>query len=306
MKHKILFMLLVQAFVVELAQTQNYVPFPTADAVWLVRQSMVMGGTGYTYVLDIQYEMTAADTTVNNKVYSKIFKRTAHGGNYSVVPTTSVSANAPDLYIGAVREDSNQVVYFLDTLGTEHLLMDFGVTVGEGISPYQANCPIGITHQDSLLVGSAYRQQHHYQQIGSCSAPPYYLSFVDGIGYLTGGLFETAGIYQLLYCFKANNQVLYTSEGNCFEIYPYGATATTSTMAEAAVRLYPNPIHNDVYVEMPFWAQIRVYNVWGQLVTEKQGTNVVHFDTNNWQTGVYVLVVSDKNNNLVKQFKIMK
>jgi len=116
---------------------QNYHPFPTADAQWTMT-SYLSGGFPPYYGTTYSHRL-AGDSTINGKLYNLI--------EYHQYSPTQSSYS----YIGGIREDSTKKVWFysfglpekcsysanvLDSVylvGTETMIFDFGLSVGDSI-----------------------------------------------------------------------------------------------------------------------------------------------------------------------------
>ena len=69
---------------------------------------------------------------------------------------------------------------------------------------------------------------------------------------------------------------------------------TSVTELSAETRLYPNPTSGQFTVEGANVARVQVYNLVGQQVYEAKG-QVVNIDANQWNKGIYLVAITNRN-----------
>jgi Secretion system C-terminal sorting domain len=276
MKKAILFLiLLAQA---ASGYSQAYIPFPSSNAIWLVRHGNGEAWPDYYY-----YGLTNEDTTISGVTYHKLFRS---------VDTNFTSSE----YYGGIREDlAAHKVYFYYG-GSEKLLFDFSVNVADTVRSLNA-----VVHAvDSILIGSVYHRQIHFRMYNDTAAW-HAGTWVEGIGnYPQGGIFgsltavPTCDCADVTLCFKQGGSWLYHnplySSIDC-DNTPEDVGIISGKSGQPVI--YPNPVNgssrivfntNDGYFKMD------IYNVTGRLIRSFTITNTmseIKLNSSEYQPGSY-------------------
>jgi hypothetical protein len=89
----------------------------------------------------------------------------------------------------------------------------------------------------------------------------------------------------------------------------YSKTITIERNKGLSIKAYPNPMHDELIIELPStpqkWA-IEITDLLGRVIFKQntEGSNLLTMNTLKWELGVYILKVSDKQNSV--QQKIIK
>jgi hypothetical protein len=270
MKKLLLLSILLAGFT---SQAQTYLPFPTSDAHWLVRFWI---GPGYPYEYHYYY-MNALnnDTTINSFTYGKVYR-------VDVGPVTT--------YSGALRANDSSQVYFVpkDSLN-ELLLFDYGKNVGDTIAYAYTCCGFPVQNEivqfkDSVLLGNRY--QRRLQLSGSAI-------WIEGVGG-RGGLLENynvgvSGADELI-CMDANDTMWWDNgftAGQCSLILQN----VSEEILENKMSFYPNPAHDQFTVNLT--GQLKIYDVMGRLIKEKEVIKDQSIDCKEFAAGVYFVRVGE-------------
>jgi len=92
-----------------------------------------------------------------------------------------------------------------------------------------------------------------------------------------------------------------------FEIAVYiNEDILTVTELSAEAKLYPNPTTGQFTVEGANVAKVEVYNLVGQKVCEQQGCKVVNIDAADWNKGIYLVNIIDRDGAVVTKKLVVK
>ncbi len=280
---------------------QTYTSFIDTNSVWRdVKMIYCSHGSSYMnkYWFDSQ-EFINGDTLIGNfyhKVYLTGYKFHYY---YSQVNTSYDSAFYCNYFIGGLREDSLKHVYFKDTLGTETLLFNFNLTIGDSIDIY-AGSPYTfyafVDSIDSVFIYNGFRKRfllsHH---------PPtgYYYPLIEGIGMnygLLGNAYGSICIYDQLKAYYYLNIMSYSTD-------------TTTTLRSCSIinvpeipsndliSLFPNPVidrFNIVFEKEFMNYSVEIYNVLGKNVYTSELINNQQSISINLSSGIYFVKVSDR------------
>ncbi len=296
---KYLFILLALAFFKANAQSYQYVPFPTGDAVWseYYRSEEQQSPPWFYYYYD-KIAMTGEDTTINEKIYKKL---------YLFNDTVFNIHNAT--YLGGLREQNKKIYYYGDTIRSlkpiyafqEILLYDFNLTIGDTLHPDSNTYSnfLGyfiVKNIDTIIIGNVPRRRITFN--GS------YARWVEGVGDLEGLLFPISGIVTKsgqplgdLICFKQNDTIVYFNN-NYSECMPLNVPAKTA--ASENIIISPNPATSYLSLNtynfqlLPFTFQL--YDVQGSLQREGKITGTqAEINVSDLPRGLYVLkIITDK------------
>lgn len=295
------FVLLVSCLI---SFAQNYVPFPTANAVWRANRLFMSLGPSQDEIHHLDYhQVIDGDTTINGLTYHKLYETAVDnwifafgggGGTYSW----------NHLYIGSFREDSSKHIYSINTFNPiEELLYDFNLSVGDTL-PASPNhtADIWISNIDSIFDGSIYRKRYTLSAdtIQANNWAINYVSIIEGIG-STHGLIWTLDPYfengGELFCFKENGSIKYfdSTYANCSLV-----NLQENQFHHSSFSFSPNPTSEilNLKSEQPisFPLELFVIDMQGRLITQKAiNTNDDLFlNVKSFAKGEYILAIKNK------------
>jgi hypothetical protein len=232
-----------------IAFSQNFI---SENKQWNVRLSFFMSPSMEIYVID-------GDSIYNSMVYKKMWM------SYD-------STLSGLMYQGLVREENN-VVYYVPPNGTEGILYDFNLEVGESVFLTNMFCTdleieanvIGI---DTVVHFGTERKRWELESEGWTE---YWL---EGIGSLSGVLHSfyplciICPVWELL-CFHENDDLLYIMPGqtNCYQT----SVGIDEQMTNAEIKIIPNPVNQGQAFEIETGqdvSRITIYNSSGVLVKQ--------------------------------------
>jgi hypothetical protein len=178
------------------------------------------------------------DSTINDVVYKKIFRRGIYNQNWmSNPPAIECGASGmDDSFYLLMLQDGLQM--YIRAMDTENLILlyDFDLNVGDALPMTYNNytSDILIESIDSLLVGDEYRKRFHFQGLWASV-------IIEGIG-SDLGLFEPMGsIFECghsLDCFALNEITYYPSLNADCELN----VSINEEVDEIELNYYPNPV----------------------------------------------------------------
>ncbi|KAF0199068.1 MAG: hypothetical protein FD166_693 [Bacteroidetes bacterium] len=292
MKKLVLFIALLSVIAAK-SQKSVYYPFPDSNACWNIDMSQGMcflGGWS-----DEKYSITiSGDTAINGQTYHKLFTPFVKFTNNSGYCTQQNFQG----YKGAFRQDiPDKKVYFIPpALTAEQLLYDFSMNPGDTVKGYlqQAWDATDIVQEvDSVLVGDSYRKRWLIN-------PCYNIHLIEGVGSTYGLLQPSPGCmtdmaYYEINCFSLDGVSLYPETSpECLLI-----TSISGQKPDIeVVNIYPNPSNGsfNVGVLRPDGIdEVRVTDMVGNLVFQKQIRDQEYFSISGLDRGTYILTIVDKN-----------
>ncbi len=284
---------------------QNYVPFPTSNAVWYETWGEISSGNGSMQTL---YNFIDGDTIINNLLYHKIY--TASGWYQSpwafgfpppfILPSVF---NYTGFYTGAIREDSSKHVFYWPLFQNppihEYLLYDFNLIVGDTLSDslYNIQEPF-VFHTvysiDSIFDGFIYRKRY------VLNSPSYKTFLIEGIG-STRGLIQSINPFfegwASLLCFSEDTIPKYSDLN--FNLCSLTAIEENNNRKNSFT-LSPNPTTKilNLKSEQPilFPVELFVMDMQGRLKTQKiiYSNDDLSLNVKAFANGVYLLAIKNK------------
>lgn len=293
MKKTFLFFILLTALGVK-SQTPVYHPLPDSNACWNIEMSQGMCFLGG-WSVEKYSIFISGDTVINGQSYHKLFTPFVKFENYSGY---CQQQNFPG-YRGAFRQDipGKRVFFVAPALSDEQLLYDFSLQVGDTVRGYLQQA-FGsadvVTEIDSVLVGDSYRKRWLIN-------PCYNIHLIEGVGSTYGLLQPSPGCatdmagYEIN-CFNLDGESVYPETSTeCLLI-----TSTNSQYSDIeAVRIFPNPSNGSFTVGLPKPEnihEIRIHDMAGNLVFQKQTGNDDSFVVSGLNRGTYIMTIVDKDN----------
>ncbi|MFN3755569.1 MAG: T9SS type A sorting domain-containing protein [Flavobacterium sp.] len=277
--------------------SQAYQPFPTSNAMW--RENS--GGFQCSCCSDFQYTITG-DTLINTLTYHKLQKTGVKYMEDWIGNCTSNIAYAINQYAGCFRNDSaNKMVYFIySMLSTDTVLYDFNLSIGDTIPPSPINDNGNfinvVTDIDSVFLGGVYRKRF---KLDSCWQQLYY---IEGIGSTYGLLSPTMCPFEAMYnlqCLTINSLTVYPSNTTTCSI----VTSINETSYTNLFSVFPNPTNGTINITTNLQNyDISIFNSTGQLIQKKKSiSNSTLFDISDLPPGLYLIQISEDENQLYKQ-----
>jgi hypothetical protein len=293
-----LFLLMVLSSVSALAQYT--LPFPTSDAEWITVTSVPYNPLVYQYS---SLFIIQGDTLINNISYHKI-------GNGNVATGVFRTEGKKVYYLNDYRKCSYPGCFsFPDT--SEVLLYDFSLQVGDSIlyaigynNIKYYNKITGIsagTHGDTLKTFSLQPTSYNWEFLAADL-------WIEGIGSNQGFFtsYVNAEFTADLACFH-NKTETYTYDYSPFS--PCVALGIENSTVASTAEVYPNPSNSIFTLNDPHYSpnatSVKIYNALGALLVEQVLTAPsCTFDLSNQSEGMYVVMLTGKNNRTV--FHVVK
>lgn len=230
------------------SKAQNYIPFPSSEARWVVHTHLNSNGdpSGSLLFTDaVNYCMSDQDTMINNQVYSQL----------NICETG---------YFGAIRDNGGQVYIVPKDESSEYLVYDFTLGVGDTLHAWIDDGTIEeyeVVAIDSVLIDGHYRKKMEFFN-GTYAT--------EGIGG-DHGLFKSmhlnlSGIFEKLVCMSVGDTSYFPSlaVGKCDISIP---TALDEIEQELAIKAFPNPSKGNVTIQNAYPnLNVEVYNLQGREV----------------------------------------
>jgi hypothetical protein len=291
---KYLLLILCFRLIPALAQTSVYHSFPSADASWNFSKTWYCW-TDPSPMINVSYSCTfAGDTVIAAQTYHKIHIPFLQ----SVISSCSSGTSSFSVYKGAIREDSTlKKVFFVPPyLGSEQLLYDFNLNVGDTVRGYLETyaSPVDIVQSiDSVLVGSNYRKRWHINNY-------YNISIIEGIGSTYGLVEPSPGAMTdaqecSLSCFKQDGQALYPSGSPCELI----TSVMDPQKYTSSISVFPNPFNDELTINLSAGidiVEIEITDLTGNVVLKDAVNEMTDYKVKGLSSGTYFLILTDKMN----------
>ena len=330
MKKKIFLLLLIIVHISGInaqdrGEEQNYVPFPTDNAVWSVN--------------DAKYGVFG-DTVIDDIQYAKVYRQTSYS-------PFEFDINEAE-YFCAIRNDiENRRVYgiYRDSLPVRYnsytkienptkelLLYDFGVKLGDTVEVVSFECAdflgyikickfrrvdvisLNITNKDFIhlydndsivmMENGEQRRRILMQGFDRAYTDTFWL---EGVGSSNGPMnFFIPGNWEeslrRLLCFSQNNELLlsqdyfeYDDEQDCFSL---GWGSDVEENNHSGISIYPNPTDGKITISLTAdYNSIEIYDSFGRKVMSQQSTvngqQVIDVDISSYPSGLYLVVVKN-------------
>ena len=93
---------------------------------------------------------------------------------------------------------------------------------------------------------------------------------------------------------------------NLFYLHVYYSPTAVDENNQLNVSLFPNPADQSLNIEAEVMAQVKVCNMLGQVVMEREmEDNVLSISTSDWSEGLYVVTISNGNGTVVRRVSIV-
>lgn len=259
---------------------QTYTPFIDTNSVWREhRISTCSHGSSYLHKIEWDEELYLHGDTIIGNNYSKLYmKGSKWEYEYNMGPNIDDTTYYCDYLIGGLREDSLKQVYFKPINGSEKLLYNFNLSVGDSIYYWSYNTLpnfyIHVVSIDSVYILNKYRKRFNFDKEGS---------LIEGIGMefgLLGNDNWSPSYVCLLDRLKAyfyNNTIAYFTPNIIY--YPQDSATTLincntvdiiKISENKSVVVFPNPFNESTTIlfdnNMNEIYDLFIYNVTGELV----------------------------------------
>jgi len=273
--------------------SQNYVPFPEENALWVVSEE----SPSFPFInLNCKYYIDG-DTTINSLQYVKIYKS---------IRDLFTGDTTTQLHASMRQSAEEKLVYFIRHFWgdeTEKIGYNFNVSVGQTVSlpAFYFNIPnykdslftlLEITNK--LLENGEQRKQYHFKK----GNYPYYY-FIEGIGYLEHPIPNIAA-YSQLYCFTFENVFLYGVEEEC-DFTIVDIEELDYSYNKSGLKISPNPANDEISIEKLSehvgLVDIEIFNSVGKSIFElhdHDAQNSISVNTSAFMDGIYLLRISNK------------
>lgn len=306
---KKLCLILISFLLIQNSNAQEYISFPTEDAQW--------NGFAFTYVPHMFSSITNyhyvinGDTLINSQEYSKLYYE-------------DVVWSQDDGYLGAIRENENQQIFFFPSVSSssaanyefpgineEFLLYDFNnLTVGMNIdinSHYDSTIVVGM---DSIFLNEEFRKVYFVQYYMN-NWPQMIDMWIEGIG-SQHDLFNPfidwfpgeTNWYTL--CFTdEDGDTFYINSPNGEDSCHYFINVGIEEI-QNQISIYPNPAKDLIKIEMDQdqgFVDISILNLHGQAILNKNSSNpITEIEIGSLERGIYFLEISFRDEKLIKKF----
>lgn len=269
---------------------QEYIPFPTANAEWIIRHTNA--GNGGTPSTSYYSYAVQGDTLVNDTLYHRVLFNTTYSPNLNAI-------------IGGFREE-NKRVYFrsLGNLGltnvcvnwgdVEYLIYDFNIDeVGDSLYlPTQGEMSLFVAQSiDSIWINNSYRTRWTFMPYsGMCQ--PFWYTYIEGVGsdrHPFGHIvWMTQEISDLISCMTIDGQFEYSA----FSSPPLCDLADFVGVDEPEGVLPDCYMHGTTLVFDPShdWigTRVQLFSINGQCISEWTQPQL-SFDLSQWPAGLYMV-----------------
>lgn len=272
--------------------SQNYVPFPEENALWVVSEASPYPGWNHNckYYID-------GDTTINSLQYVKIYKSIR---DLDTGDTTTL------LHASMRQSVGEKLVYFIRHFWgdeKEKIGYNFNVSVGDTVSlpAFYYNIPgyndslfilLAITNR--LLENGEYRKQYQFKKNNWS-----YNYFIEGIGYLKHPIPNIAD-FSSLGCFTIENEILIGYEEAC-DFTIVNIEELDYSYNKSGLKIYPNPGNDEISIEILSehvgFFDVEIFNSVGKSIFElhdHDAQNSISVNTSAFMDGIYLLRISNK------------
>lgn len=218
-----------------------------SDPAWRLTSACQAGlpcieNTGYVYYIK-------GDSTIGNLTYQKLFKRGKSEFTWNAsppIPPSCTGSHVFNHFEALIRQDKRKV-YVRDNQGTDTLLYDFDLQIGDSLPVTWNNQNIKgsiiVSGIDSILAGTDYRRI--FQLSGNSSS-----TLVEGIGHNNGLLEPFPPILECGYnleCFALGDTVYFPNKGTPCD---FTVSIPPAPPGSAGLHVFPNPARDHFTVQL--------------------------------------------------------
>lgn len=301
---KKIFLLFFFAFAQQV-HSQNYLPLPDSNAVWIV--DAYRGGPLPDSLGKLLVSPNLHDTVINSQSYNNLYKDTV---SYAT-------------YFGAYRSDTTGKTYFVQPDSVqEHLLMDLSANAGDTIfnvlyygAQYLKNA---VVDSVNFIVAGPYILKRVYIHFPPISVENVWIEKVGS----TGGFFNEADFFPYLFlqCMSFNDTTYYLNNTGFPYVYQSpGYTQGTcnlpsgidNILSSDEIIIGPNPASQSITVSSrsnSLIDEIKIYDSTSRLTLHKKNLREeksITIDLEKLTKGIYCLVLYQRGENIQTK-KIIK
>ena len=301
MKKLLLLLFLLGSFIKGGAQSWIYHPFPSGNAVWMTEWIDSDGGTHYIR----SYQ--SGDTTIGSNTYHSIFLTNVSGLFSGGIPDYNYNSK---YFIGGLREDiaDKKVYYYSEDEGTESLLYDFSLNLGDVAFIDSINSigtdTIIVSGFDSVQIGGLQHRRILLQNSSTSGPNPMPGNWIEGVGSEAGLLQKFIMGFEFAYnlkCFTKDG--VYQLPGNYMCAYEVGINEMSDNNS---IKFGPNPSSGSVTLSINCneTYSITRMNDLGKMIWSKRDLQLteINLDLNSYPAGVYFIrLLNLKGESIVKK-----
>lgn len=229
----------------------------------------------FDHMMETHRLVVGEDTVVDGLVYKMLYEYVLNS-----LDTNDLTGWVDDWRHLIVREDTmTGRLWWKEDYSVDKLIVDMSLSVGD-------------TFEDMGVVMSI-----HYDSLGRKIIEfPYDAYFTEGVPFRTW-MFDSNNDY--IVCAFQNGEKVYTNTrlDDRFDLERCKGRIPSNIGVENAeedkiTRVYPNPFHEQLFVEMDCPSRVMLFDVFGNKIEEKQAEDgIVIFYINNNVSGIFNIVV---------------
>lgn len=275
----------------QLKAQDDYTPFDLQNSIWEEDYyELASFRQQYNYLMD-------GDTIINEVTYQKIRQVGRYSLNYDQTPTFWEDI---DNYAGAIRENDQKQVFWVDPGGSEEVLMyDFNLTVGDTIAGHFFSA-LKVVGLDTIESCGQFRKRYELEPVEGPLLQPLY--WTEGVG-------SNQGLFHRYEYFESGAYSLCFSDSSCS---PCALVVSTQSLhppnSQNLIQVFPNPVGTNLSIEVlnPLEnLQLQVTDLLGRVVDRRNLSGQINWEfAVNWAPGIYLLyVVGEKSEEVVRILK---
>ncbi len=290
MKNTLLFLLLIPQFLIA-----QYEPFPTENALW-EEEFIGFAGVPLPYL-----HFLCGDTVIDNQVHSKVYR-------YNVDWEGQIQDT---VYVAALYEGNDKKVWITHPGGTNELLYDFTLNIGDSFSVVPELIVESISN---VTVNGEPRRALFFQSFPGHPTEIWVEGIGSNYGLLTRGIHDVADFAPYMKCFSKNDDSLFNFDPDnysCnFSLEDENCAVVNAVSdlesSEISWKIFPNPFQNSFLVQIENYAYsqtiiLECYNLYGQKMIERhfQFENNIMIKDLALPSGSYIITLTDDRGNLL-------
>ncbi|MBK8354347.1 MAG: T9SS type A sorting domain-containing protein [Saprospiraceae bacterium] len=271
---------LLTFLIYSLNHLQAQAEFPKLNASWCYRAYGDHGENLYNFCV-------GPDSIIN-----------VGGINYSRV---SFKNNlSPEFDTILYREEDRKLFILPEDSIREILLCDFNLNLGDtflnprwGTYPYSSSI-LTVIDISYLITNDGVSRK--IMQLSAEGPEFLHTTWIEGIGdiswlFLVPNYLGTISGGFIFICHSIDGKVIYGDENSC-----YSWIGTNDRKSLKSFKFYPNPtLGKFSFTTIESFKELKIYNVWGQEVAYKITNQEI--DISHLKAGIYIVVITDQNNN---------
>lgn len=280
---------------------QTYHGLVDTNKLWSVKYQSCESPFPY---FDNYFAKFSSDTLIGTLHYKKAF-------------TTSDTTLMNWSHQGFIREDSTKKIFYRNSSGSEGLIYDFAVGVGDTVLIDNTNIldtvvKLVVSSVDSVFIFDKFLKRIvlNHDSIN----PQYDEIWIDGIGSMNGILHSsryaipTVGLCYELLCFTENDTLKYLNPNYNYCFYIVGVDEIKQDKIK--VNLYPNPVISTSILSIENLednlAALDIFSILGgkiRTITFNKNRQII-INNSDFQSGLYIYRVITKTKIITGKFEI--